>query len=422
MITHDGLTQRLQATLGSSAVTADPAVLDAHRIDGVRAHVVLIPDSAGQINAALRLCSEAKATVIPWGGGTAMSVGNRPRRADVIMNLSKVARVIDHDPANLTVSAQCGMTLSDLRTALASERQTLPIDAPLPARATLGGTVAASINGPRRACYGSVRDLVTGMKVVLVNGESIKAGGKVVKNVAGYDLCKLFVGSLGTLGIISEVTLRLAPACESAATIIGNGSLAEARRFVEELWPSSLLPAAVCLLKDAEQRHWRVAIWCEGFTESVERHLGDLGSMATASGMTCHVLRAANHDDFWQKLSDASAEPNRVVYRVILPRAELFDFIARSQDWRADTVGDFASGTVWLSLPAMKSSIARFREIESMARHRRGHAVLFAAPASLKGAVNVWGPSPATLPLMRDIKRQFDPDELLNPGRFIGSL
>ena len=418
----DRLMQTLHAALGPDAATSDPARLESHQIDGVTPGLLVTPVSAEQIGAAMRLCSEAKATMIPWGGGTAMALGNPPRRADVVIKLDKLDRMIEHDPANLTVSAESGITWSALQSTLRSQKQFVPIDAPFQGRATLGGTLSANINGPRRSYYGSVRDLVIGMKVVLATGERIKAGGKVVKNVAGYDLCKLFVGSLGTLGIITEVTVRLAPAAERAATVMSRGTLAQARRFTEELSRSALLPAAVFLVSETEHKIWRVAVWCEGFVEAVERHLGELAILATRAGMSAEVVTAPVHDEFWKKVIDMPLEPDRLIYRATVPREAIFDFIERLHHSRAETVSDAVSGTVWLNFPVDKASILRFSEIESIARQRRGHAVLFAAPAPLKAAINVWGPSPTTLSLMREIKRQFDANELLNPGRFIGDL
>ena len=175
IITVDQLMHRLQSALGPDAVSAETDALASHSIDGLTPHLVTKPASAEQLGAVLSACSEARATAIPWGGGTAMALGNPPRRADVVIRLEKLNRVIEHDSANLTVSAQCGLTLNALQSALAAQRQFVPIDAPLPARATLGGIVSANLNGPRRSCYGSVRDLVIGMKVILASGESIKA-------------------------------------------------------------------------------------------------------------------------------------------------------------------------------------------------------------------------------------------------------
>jgi glycolate dehydrogenase FAD-binding subunit len=258
------LAHQLETTLGADALTADASgVAAAHLIDGKQPKLVCRPQSVEQIAAALRLCSEAEAAVIPRGGGTAMAIGNLPRRADVVIETGKLNHVIEHDHANLTATVQSGITLNAVQTSLAPEKQFVPLDAPFPERATIGGIVTTNLNGPRRSYYGSVRDLVIGMRVVLASGEQIKAGGKVVKNVAGYDMCKLFVGSLGTLGIVTEVTLRMAPIAERTATLITSGTLTQAERFTDELSRSQLLPAAVFLSNDGETEHWRLAVWCE---------------------------------------------------------------------------------------------------------------------------------------------------------------
>jgi glycolate oxidase FAD binding subunit len=418
------LANQLETALGPDVVTADASGGGgAHSIDGKQPKLVCRPESAEQIAAALRLCNEVEATVTPWGGGTAMSIGNLPRQADVIIETRRLNRMIEHDHANLTATVQSGITLSALQSLLAPQTQFAPLNTPFPERATVGGIVAANLNGPRRSYYGSVRDLVIGMKVVFAGGEQVKAGGKVVKNVAGYDMCKLFVGSLGTLGIITEVTLRMSPIPESAATVIASATLAQAERFTDELSHSQLLPAAVFLSNDGDTEQWQLAVWCEGFEETVARHLRDLDDIAARIGMNTAILRAESHSEFWGKLRDFPLQPDCLIYRVTLPRAKIFDFTRRVQNWAAvKLTSDLAAGTVWLALPAHRSGLEKFVELIDVARQQHGHAVVFAAPAELKQGVEVWGPSPTTISLQRAIKRQFDPKGLLNPGRFWSGL
>src|SRR3990172_12840941 len=179
--TVDQLAQRLGAELGAAAVLTEQSMLASHIVDGMQPALVCSPSTSEQIAAALRICAEAEAAVIPWGGGTAMPIGNRPSALDVVIETSRLDRAIEHDDANLTATVQSGITLMALQEILARQKQFLPFDPPFPARATIGGIVAASLNGPRHSCYGSVRGLVIGMKVALASGELIKAGGKVVK-------------------------------------------------------------------------------------------------------------------------------------------------------------------------------------------------------------------------------------------------
>lgn len=418
----DQLAQRLSAALDPAVVVVDNDSLAAYRVHGISPSLLVGPESLEQLVAVVRLCSEAKAVMIPCGGGTALAVGNPPRRADVFIRLDKLARIIEHDAANLTVSAECGVTLAALQTALGREKQFAPVDPPFPDRATLGGTIAANLNGPRRACYGGVRDLVIGIKVVLPGGELIKAGGKVVKNVAGYDMNKLFAGSLGTLGIIAEATLRVAPMAETAATLLAAGSLAETETYARAIARTALLPAAVWVFNKASSV-WQVAVWCEGFSASVERQLRDLKNLAEQNRLNAQIVDGPAHLALWSELRDLPLAPNRLTCRATVPRAAALDFLENSREWNPQAVAcDALTGTVWLSLAVAPTALRDFHSIESSARERRGHAVLLAAPPSLKKGVNVWGESPATLSIMREIKRQFDPDDLLNPGRFVGGI
>ena len=431
---HDRLAQLLTGEFGVEAVTSEPALLAAHIVDGKEPAVLCFPASPEQVAAALRLCSEANAAVIPWGGGTAMTIGNPPRQIDVVIGLERLNQLVEHDQANLTATVQCGRTVAALQEVLAQDNQFLPLDPPKPTRATVGGIVATNLNGPRRSHYGSVRDLVIGIKVVLASGEQIKAGGKVVKNVAGYDMCKVFVGSLGTLGIITEVTLRMAPIPDTAATAIGSGTLAEVQQFIEDLARSKLLPSAVFLLNTQAnkatalaQSDWHVAVWCEGFETTVSRHLHDAAEMAQKIGLASMILRENDHRRFWDEMRDFPLKVDRLVYRVTLPRSSTAEFIQTMHTrslagLRPEIVSDAVMGTVWISLVSDDLAARSFAKLVDEARAHGGHGMILTAPTHLKQAIDVWGPEPPALPLMREIKKQFDPRSLLNPGRFVAGI
>jgi glycolate oxidase FAD binding subunit len=429
----DRLAQLLEGELGADAITGEPALLAAHNVDGREPALVCFPVSPDQVAAALRLCSEANATVTPWAGGTAMVIGNPTRQVDIVIGLERLNLLVEHDQANLTATVQSGHRLAALQEVLARHNQFLPLDPPAPARATVGGVVATNLNGPRRSHYGSVRDLVIGMKITLASGEQIKAGGKVVKNVAGYDMCKLLVGSLGTLGIITEVTLRMAPIPETAATLIASGTLPKVQQFANELSRSKLLPSAVFLLNAQAskatalaQSDWQVAVWCEGFEETVARHLHDAPALAQRIGLATAILHENDHRRFWDKMRDFPLQAG-LVYRVTVPRASMAEVIQTVHDWstadfRPEIVSDAVMGIVWISLEVNDLAAQWFPKLIAEARAHRGHAIILAAPTHLKRGIDVWGPAPPTLSLMREIKRQFDPKGLLNPGRFVGSI
>jgi glycolate oxidase FAD binding subunit len=432
-LASDALQQRLEAALGVDAVKWEASLITAHTIDGKQPALVCFPETAEQVTTAMRICSEVDAAVAAWGGGTAMQIGNPPQRVDVVLGLSRLDRVVEHDDANLTATVEAGIPLSRVQQAVAGRKQFLAFNPPHAERATVGGIIATNLNGPRRSHYGSVRDLVIGMKAVLASGEEIKAGGKVVKNVAGYDMCKLFVGSLGTLGIITQATLRMAPLPETAATVVAIGSLPQAWQLANELSCSKLLPSAVFLLSpeaskadDQEQSGWRLAVCCEGFENSVMRHLHDTQTAAKRIGLGTEILQSSDHNQFWEELRDFPLQPGRLVYRVTVPPALAAVITETIRGWsttefRPRIVCDTAMGVIWLSLESKQDALKWFTRLVAEARNR-GHAVMLAAPADLKTGGDVWGSLPPTVSLMREIKRQFDPKNLLNPGRFVGGI
>ena len=426
-ISTEQLAERLSRALGAEAITADAAQRGEHSIDGVTPALICTPATAEQLVTAVRICRESAAAIAPWGGGTAMVLGNPPRIFDVAVKTTRLNRLIEHDHANLTATLQSGLTLNALQAALAPQKQFVPIDAPLPERSTLGGIIAANLNGPRRSSYGSIRDLVIGMKVVVASGETIKAGGKVVKNVAGYDMCKLFTGSLGSLGIITEVTSRVAPIPAHCATIIATGTLAKAADCARQLIGTKLLPTAVFLLNNAATASWQLMVSFDGFRASVARQTNDLIQMAQQLGLAHETIDGQIQQQNWQKIADLPVSPERVIYRVTVPRGALLQTISTLLDWtKTDTApvicADVAMGTLWLALRADHDSADLFARLISLTQQQRGHAVMFAAPAPFKKTIDVWGPTAPPHMLMKKIKQEFDPTGLFNPGRFIATL
>ncbi|HLN85300.1 MAG TPA: FAD-binding oxidoreductase [Candidatus Limnocylindrales bacterium] len=426
-ISPEQLAEQLKVAIGADALSSESETLAKHRVAGELPALVCLPHSADQLASAVRVCTAAEASMVPWGGGTAMAIGNPPRRVDVVLSTLRLSRIIDHDHANLTVTVESGLALGALQTTLASQKQFVPFEPPFAERSTVGGIVAANLNGPRRSSLGSVRDLVIGMKVVLGSGEQIKAGGKVVKNVAGYDLCKLFTGSLGSLGIITEATVRVAPIPEQSATGIAHGNLTQASQLARELTNSKLLPTAVSLLGTPADQSWHLAVSFEGFGETVGRQIRELDSLTKQIGMAFEEHSAESEQRFWRQIGDLPLQADRLIYRVTVPPASVEPVLGAVQSSLIGAAeptlsADIGPGTIWIVAPANRTSAEHFAELITLARQHHGHAILFAAPPELKHGVEVWGPSPPTIALMRDIKQRFDPHGILNPGRFIGGL
>jgi glycolate oxidase FAD binding subunit len=422
------LAARLEAELGPHAVRAEPGGLRDVAVDGVVPTILCLPADAAQVAAALRLCAEAEAAVVPRGGGTALHWGNPPRRADVVLSLQRLDGVVEHDDANLTATVQAGTPVAACQRALARAGQFVPVDPPHPERATVGGTVAVGGGGPRRMLYGGVRDLVVGMRVVLADGQQIKAGGTVVKNVAGYDMCKLFTGSLGTLGVITALTVRLSPLPEAEATVVAWGALADLLDLVDDLAASVLQPAAVALVGPEVAgavglpAQPVLAVRAEGFGEAVARHVADVRQLAAARQVAAEEISPQAHRKVWSALADFSGGPSReALFRVTVPLAAVGRVVTDVHSAGCGRVVAHAgSGAVWVEVPAADAALWWGR-LGALAEQHRGHCVLVAAPPEVKAARDVWGGAPA-LSVMRALKSHFDPRGVLNPGRFVAGL
>jgi len=426
-IATEQLAQRLSASLGSNAINVEKSRLGEHAVDGVTPNLICTPATSEQLAVAVRICAEAEAAIAPWGGGTAMILGNAPHALDIVIKTTRLNQLIEHDPANLTVTVQCGVALNALQGAIAPEKQFLPCEPPLPERSTIGGIVAANLNGPRRGSYGSVRDLVIGMKAVLASGESVRAGGKVVKNVAGYDMCKLFTGSLGTLAIITEITMRVAPIPACSATVIATGTLTSASECAIHLSRTNLLPTAIYLCNTAGTASWQLLVSFDGFAETVARQINALTELTQRLGLTQEIVDDARQQQRWQEIADLPVRPGSLVYRLTVPRAALMQTISTIANWQNApsaevTCADGAMGCLWLVEPNNRAAIELFPRLVALAQQQRGHAIVFAAPASLKQSVDVWGPPTPAHSLMRRIKQEFDPTGLFNRGRFVSNL
>src|SRR3990170_7695424 len=203
MAKQASVVSQLESIVGREGVLGATATF---AVDGLTPQAAVAPASYEQVAAVMRYSYAEGLAVIPWGGGTYIHAGNIPARYDIALGLSRLNAVVEHEPADLTATVQAGMTLSELQRHLGGAGQLLPLDPPGGERATIGGILAANASGPWRHAFGSARDMTIGLRVITAEGRITRAGGRVVKNVAGYDLCKLYIGSLGTLGVIVEAT------------------------------------------------------------------------------------------------------------------------------------------------------------------------------------------------------------------------
>ena len=383
--------------------------------------------------------------VYPSAGRTTIQLGNPPARPGIALDLSGLNRVLDFQPADLTVSVEAGVTLAQLNEALAQDGKFVPISAPVAHLATVGGTLATGISGPLRSAYGLPRDWLIGMSVVGANGTETKAGGKVVKNVTGYDLNRLYTGSLGTLAVITEATFKLAPAPTNWAVIVAEFSGADpAAEAAQSLQAQYYAPlglnvltggAAQRVVPSMDAKALAVAIQ-GGRPASMKRRVDDTVGLWAPVSDSIHVASGEEAEGMIRAITDlpasAEASPSICVAINAQPSAlrEVLAFAnaSLSSGSTPSVVADVGFGggrLIWWDSEAAsdpEEAAIALRGIQSAAARMGGAAIVERCPDEVKARIDVWGEQPSGMQIMRRLKRQFDPQNILNPGRFVGGL
>jgi len=438
----------LEDIVGAGHVDPAPETTAPFAVDGVVPFLTVRPGTQDEVAAVVAACAQAGAAMVPWGGGTAMGLGNRPDRLDVVIRLDRLDRVVEFDAANLCVTVEAGMPLGRLQELVAGSQEQLPFDPPDSDRVTLGGLVAANQSGPCRLQNGTARDWVLGLRVVLPDGERIRCGGRVIKNVSGYDMNKLFIRSFGTLGIITEVTVKLLPMPAARATVIGVfPELALAAAVVEKVLASFLLPEALDLLDPAalkllapslglQSSHgFALAAGLAGSQETVARQVRDLEALFMGGGGSANILRDRASTEAWTALanvlSQQPAEPGRIVCKLAVPIGHTASLVAKArarateQGLAATVVAHAGSGIVRVALLPLAAPSDAVQAIEALRQDAEavsGSLVLEEAPPRIKQQVDAWGKPGSGFATMRRIKLEFDPLALCSPGRFVGRI
>ncbi|HXF50708.1 MAG TPA: FAD-binding oxidoreductase [Dehalococcoidia bacterium] len=398
-------------TLGADRVeTAD---LARYEVDGLRPSCAVTPRSPEEAARALAAANGAGLAVIPFGAGTMMGFGNIPARYDVALDLRGLQRVIEYTPEDLTVTVEAGLRLSDVNALLAKRGQFLPFDPPCGDHATIGGIVATNVAGPSRHQYDAPRDRLIGITVALADGRLTKAGGRVVKNVAGYDLCKLYCGSMGTLGVIVAATFKVAPlpreeaawvaALPSARDAFAVGFTALARplalRALEVISPALAVSAGL-------ERAWSVVAWCAGEPAAVARSLRELDGLARGKAL---------RDIDARRLTSWPADWAAVVLRLSLLPSDIEEAL--------EDLPETAIAAVTLAHGVARVGLhADHPELRARVERLGGTWAFERAPLDRKRALDVWGPPPPAFAVMERLKREFDPRGTLSPGRFVARL
>lgn len=406
-----------------------PASTTRQTIDGVAIGRRERPESVEGLVSLVREADQAGQTVVPVGGGTQLDLGMPPRAVDLVVETTALDGVVEYEPADLTVTVQAGMRIGELQRLLGEQGQFLALDPAVDASATIGGVIATNASGPLRYSAGTARDLVIGTRIANTDGSVTRAGGRVVKNVAGYDLNKLYIGSLGTLGIIVELSFKLAPLPPASACVVGSfDRLDKARAAVAAVVRSPLGPLAIELLGPGAtlaEGATSVVFRLGGYPPAVERQVRDLGALIDTQG----GRRIDAPETLWEDLARLrrDAQSRDVLIKASAPlsqSAALVDRLSRDLDDLDPTVWAHAGNGVAYAACEAPSSAAVLRSLRESVRQLGDNAslVIQRCPTALKSDLDVWGDVGASVALMRAIKSQLDPRNTLNPGRFVGGI
>ena len=393
-------------------------------VDGILPQMVVEPASQQEVAAVLKVAASAGLRVMPRGGGTKMEWGNPPRAGELVFSMRRMNRVLEHAFGDMTATVEAGCSFQQLQDTLSTHGQRVALDPLWPDKATVGGILASNDSGPLRARFGSLRDLIIGITLVLSDGTVAKSGGKVVKNVAGYDLPKLATGSMGTLGIITQAIFRLHPTPRESRTLTFSAPNIKAMSDLKlAIHASKLVPTGV-QIRSGHSASCEIDVRFEGTGAGCDCQCEQLLQMA--SGTTCvdspdGVWKA--RETLWNGNSPASVCKFTLLPTELQPFVEQLSAVSAQKQttWRlvAQAVG---LGLLRLETPQADSLADILQALRTSLENRGGSLSILNCPPEVKSKMDVWGSAGDALPLMRGIKAQFDPKGVLNPGRFIAGI
>lgn len=460
MTTSANLASRLADLIGQHRVVAAESELLEYAIDGVVPAAIVRPNSAPEVAEVVRFALAEKLAIIPTGSRSKLGLGMPPARYDIALDMTGLHEIAHYDAGDLTLSVDAGMPLRELAKVLAEKNQLLPLSVPCYETTTVGGTIASGIDSTLRRQYGASRDFLIGAEFVDGKGALCKSGGRVVKNVTGYDLHKLLVGSLGTLAVITRLNFRtftLPHAYGGHLASFSGLDAASAYRLVVEksglplanLETSS--PEMLALTSSAlrethpeftlplDPSYWCVYASYEGLEAVVPRIASDLQKLSSdASAISNELLDPASDAHLRGVVREAFdrlrwASPAVALFRIVLPQVKPSDLAGLLRAAQESSLRNAmllrAAGVTYLAFFGENEDESTLRSLESismrifsLAAASHGHATLLHAPLKLKSRLNVWGPKPADFSMMQRIKDSFDPHRIFAPGRFVGGI
>ena len=425
----------LKSIIDSNTELVELSQADSHwqtkieRVVGDRSQPIYLvfPASIEMLAAIVKQASQSGWQMLICGNGSKLSWGNTTKNIQLVISTQKCDRLIEHAVGDLTVTVEAGMKLADLQAKLRSHNQFLPIDPSYEDRATLGGIVATGDTGSWRERYGGIRDLLLGLSFVRADGAVAKAGGRVVKNVAGYDLMKLFTGAYGTLGIISQLTFRTFPIVATSQTLLLTGKTANIARLTQTIRNSGLTPTAMDLLSSyiVQQLGFDgevglIVRW-QTILESIQQQIKEVKAIATELNLTSADYKNKEEIDLWQKCANLTTSNNShtaVTCKIGIAATATINFLQLKEiaDNRVAVRIHASSGIGQLCAEVDSQTIDRMR---SHCQENYGYLTILDAPQAIKESLDVWGYRGNAIQTMQAIKNQFDPQNILNRDRFI---
>ncbi len=433
------LRQELAAVVGDSHVQDEPARLGAFAVDGVTPAAVVSPGSAQEVAAILKLSSERGWLTVAAGAFHEQATGFTPERVDVVLSTERLKGIEHYDPADLTVGVGAGTKLADVFAAVGEHRQLFPLDPPQAAQRTIGGAMAAASSGPLKHGYGGLREFCIGVKFVTGDGKIGRGGGRVVKNVAGYDLMKLMIGSRGTLGVIVGASFKIFPRPRQTRTfvcdfLLSGGAIQFRDRLMKSPLPfmaaDLLSPRASEYASGMQSQNWRLLLRAAGSDAVLARYRNELGHYIVGD------FEGADEEKLWGAVADFSEavrrrHANAMLLDLSVPPESLGTVISAAEragienNFLPALLGRCMTGSLVLAfIPLAVDPPAAMQYANAASSFRAGltrdsSAVVVRCPLEAKRHFNVWGDTPTDLALMRTIKQTLDPAGILNRGRFL---
>jgi glycolate oxidase FAD binding subunit len=451
-LTGTDASSRLGDIVGNPNVIRDRAQLTAYEIDGKIPAAAMRPGTVAQVADIVKFAASEKLAIVASGARTKLAMGLAPSRYDLALDMTRLDRVIAYDPGDLTLSVEAGVPLHVLGQTLAEHRQFLPLAVPYMSQTTIGGLIASGVDSPLRQFYGTARDFLLGMEFVTGDGVPAKSGGRVVKNVTGYDIHKLMIGSLGTLGVITRVNFKTCPMPIRTRGLVARFATAErAFDMRNRIALSGLTPLTMEIVSphvaelfesEAGSRYepaWTLTATYAGNDDVLKRCATDLQRIAEEAGATGAVVLADNLRPAFNCKRDfipiaLGSSPAATIIKMSVLPMRMAGVLASAQKAAEGNALPWAAiarglGVIYFALlPAERNEDARERmvkvtdAIHAACAELGGHSTIPWCPAEWKSTLKIWGPARADFTLMQKLKRVFDPHGVLSPGRFLGGI